>query len=220
MSAKVKALSSLLGLAILVAQVKSQTSTSHTASSILQPLARFQIILRLPNCDTITNTWTPFRGSLDFLTQNQSPTQVFCGLTLKNTRPHYQVTKNVENQVTWLAFHLVENVATKVSLYKLVESCCLRWGWHAQSDSTRKDVIYLIADTTAAPGWPATDGYRFDIMPCFVPIFLLVIQWSGTGIQNSSPVWTLDTCYKHRSVCHVIFIQNYFTEVEKGIHGF
>ena len=181
---------------------------------IVRPLEKLQIILRIDGCcDHGTKESFPFTSTIHHLAQQGIPFQIFCGPgNYSRTLPHYQATKMTQNRVAWLVFVEIPNLSPKVSLSNILDSCCIYWRGHRQSEPVNKDLIYLMTDISTVPAWPSKKGYEFDLIRCRIPAFLIFLFWNRRtqGISEGSPIFALDSCYKTDGVHHVIPMQSYF----------
>ena len=88
------------------------------------------------------------------------------------------------------------------------------------SEPIRKDLSFLITDSTRAVSWPVRDGYECNIERCSVPFFLIVFRWwsNPNGASVASPaVWAVESCYFLEM--YTIPLDDYFATVaDKGIN--
>ena len=166
-------------------------------SNLLKPQLEFRITLRIPENYYRMAPELPqvFILAMEFLISEQVPFRLFYNFTQFKTPLEPLVSRQlrfVQNQAVWLVFANVRNKSNAVDLHQVVKSCLLgnRLGWAA---IIQKDLIQLIVDESAIAKATRT---RFDltIARAYVPLYFVVLFWSGTGFTSRDAFLLRDTC--------------------------
>ena len=180
---------------LLVTQFLLHAEATSDIPNLLKPQQNSQITLRIPDYYYLKMPILPpsLTLAIDFLVSEQVPFRLFYNYTafkqwsIVSRPPHF-----TQNDAVWLVFVSVQSQAEVVHLYKVLESCTLgiNFGFSA---TIHKDFIQLIVDESVVAG-PWDKACHFDIDRSNVPLYFVMMSWSGTHFRSHDVLFLRETC--------------------------
>ena len=171
------------------------TPDGNRLPDLLMPQLRSQVILRVPDYyySVLPRLPLPLTLAMEFLLSEQVPFRLFYNFTQRQHGPTIsRPPRHAQNQVVWLVFVSVQSQSEVLDLGKVLQSCLsgVNFGISA---AVHKDFIQLVVDESAlAEKWSTM--YKFNIVRAYVPLYFVIISWSGTHFRSHDALLLRETC--------------------------
>ena len=162
---------------------------------LLRPQFNYQIALRAQEHYYFAVPKLPpaLSVAINLLLSEQTPFRLFYNFTRTKVEPRVsRPPRFTQNLVVWLVFVSVQRKSEALDVYEVLRSCLLGLNF-GYSAAVHNDFVQVVVDESALAGsWDGT--CHFNIFRAYVPLYFVIIPWSGTRFQSLDAVLLAETC--------------------------